>query len=128
LEGGPGLLAPAGNGRFVALPGTPSGLLQTPADGLEEAADVARVVGDAKLQPNHRGDPDTGPDLPSKAIGFGPAVQEFGQAVQLCGSQATWGTGRRSVTECLRATLAGACQPLADRPLADAERLGDLAL
>jgi hypothetical protein len=89
---------------------------------------MARVVGDAKLQPNHRGDPATGPDLPSKAVGFGAAVQEFGQAVQLCGSQATWGTGRRSVTECLRAILAGACQPLADRPLADAERLGDLAL
>lgn len=41
---------------------------------------MARVGGDAKLQPNHRGDPATGPDLPSKAIGCGAAVQEFGQA------------------------------------------------
>ena len=32
---------------------------------------MALVVGDVKLQPNHRGDPSTGPDLPSKAIGFG---------------------------------------------------------
>jgi hypothetical protein len=89
---------------------------------------MARVIGDAKLQPNHRGDPAPGPDLPSKALGLAAAVQEFGQAVQLCGRQATWGTGRRSMTECLRATLAGACQPLADGPFADAERLGDLAL
>ncbi len=87
---------------------------------------MARVVGDATRQPNHRGYPATGPDLPSKAIGFGAAVQEFGQAVQLCDSQATWGTGWRSVTERLRATLAGACQPLADGPLADAERLAAL--
>ena len=89
---------------------------------------MARVVGDAKLQPNHRGDPATGLDLPSKAIGFGAAVQEFGQAVQLCGSQATWGTGWRSVTERLQAALAGVCQPLADGPFADTERLADLAL
>ena len=88
---------------------------------------MARVVGEAKFQPNHRGDPATGPDLPSKAIGFGAAVQECGQAVQLCGSQATWGTGRRSVPERLRAALAGACQPLADGPLADAQGLGDVA-
>jgi hypothetical protein len=88
--------------------------LQTPAHRLEQATDMARVVGDATLQPNDRGDPSAGPDLCSKAIGFGAAVQECRQAVQLRGSQATWGTGWRSVTERLRTALAGACQPLAD--------------
>jgi hypothetical protein len=88
---------------------------------------MARVGGDATRPPHHRGDPATGPALSSKALGFGAAVQECGQAVQRCGRQATWGTGRRSVTERLRATLAGACQPLAAGPCADAERLGDLA-
>jgi hypothetical protein len=88
---------------------------------------MARVVGEATRQPNDRGDPSAGPDLPSKAIGFGAAVQEVGQAVQLCGSQATWGTGRRSVPERLRAALAGACHPLADGPCADAQGLGDVA-
>jgi hypothetical protein len=68
---------------------------------------MARVVGDAKLQANHRGDPATGPDLPSKAVRFGAAVQAVGQALQLCGSQATGGPGWRSVAERLRATLAG---------------------
>jgi hypothetical protein len=116
-----------GTGRFGALAGAPSGLLQTPAKSVEEAADMARVVGDATRQPQHRGDPATAPDLPAKAIGFGAAGQAFGQAVQLCGRQATWGTGRRSVTARLRAPLAGACQPLAHSPFADAERLGDLA-
>ena len=89
---------------------------------------MARVVGEATRQPNDRGDPSAGPDLPSKAIGFGAAVQEVGQAGQLRGSQATWGTGWRSVTERLQAALAGVCQPLADGPLADAHSLGDLAL
>jgi hypothetical protein len=88
---------------------------------------MARGVGEAKCQPHHRGDPAPGPDLPSQAGGFGAAVQAFGQAVQLCGSQATWGTGRRAVAERLRATVAGACQPLADGPFAAAERLGALA-
>jgi hypothetical protein len=89
---------------------------------------MARVVGDAKLQPNDRGNPSAGPDLPSKAIGFGAAVQEVGQAVQLRGSQATWGAGWRSVPERLRTALVGACQPLADGPFADAHSLGDVAL
>ena len=88
---------------------------------------MARVVGDATRQPNDRGDPSAGPDLPSKAIGFGAAVQECGQAGQLRGSQATWGAGGRSVPECLRTALAGACQPLADGPFADAQGLGDVA-
>jgi hypothetical protein len=89
---------------------------------------MARVVGDAKLQANHRGNPATGPGLPSKAIRFGAAVQAVGQPAQLCGGQATWGPGWRSVAESLRAALAGAGSPLTDGPLADAERLGDLAL
>jgi hypothetical protein len=88
---------------------------------------MARVVGDAKRQPHERGNPSAGPDLPSKAIGVGAAVQEVGQAGQLRGSQATWGTGWRSVTERLRTALTGACQPLADGPFADAHRLGDVA-
>ena len=89
---------------------------------------MARGVGDAKFQSYHRGDPSTGPDLPSKAISFGAAVQECGQAVQLRGRQATWGTGWRSVAQRLRTALAGAFQPLADGPFADAQCLGDLAL
>jgi hypothetical protein len=88
---------------------------------------MARVVGDATRQPNDRGNPSAGPDLPSKAIGFGAAGQEVGQAGQLRGSQATWGTGWRSVPERLRTALTGACQPLADGPCADAHRLGDVA-
>ena len=89
---------------------------------------MARVVSDAKLQANHRGDPAPGPDLPSKAIRCDAAGQAVGQAVPRCGSQATWGPGWRSVADSLRAALAGAGEPLADGPLADAERLGALAV
>jgi hypothetical protein len=86
------------------------------------------MVGDTTLQANHRGDPAPGPDLPSKAISFCPTVQECGQAGQLFGGQPAGSTGWRSVPERLRAALAGACQPLADGPFADAQGLGDLAL
>ena len=86
------------------------------------------MVGDAKLPANHRGDPATGPDLSPKAIGFGPLAQERGQAGQLCGGQATGSTGARTVPEGLRTSLAGTFHPLADRPCADAQGCGDLAL
>jgi hypothetical protein len=81
---------------------------------------MARVGGDAKLQANHRGNPATGPDLPSKALSFGAAVQAVGPPAQLGGGQATWGPGWRSVAERLQAALAGAGSPLADGPFADA--------
>jgi len=32
------------------------------------------------------------------------------------------------VTQSIQSTLAGACHPLADGPVADAQRLGDLTL
>jgi hypothetical protein len=45
------------------------------------------MVGEAKLQPNHRGDPSTNPDVSPKAVGVGPTVQEPGQTGQLVGGQ-----------------------------------------
>jgi hypothetical protein len=86
------------------------------------------MVGNAKLEVDHRGDPSTGPDLPSKAVGFGPTVQERGQTGQLFGGQATGSTGARTVPEGLRSLLAGTRHPLADSPFADAEACGDLPL
>jgi hypothetical protein len=79
-----------------------------------------RMIGDAKLQLNHGGDPSTGPDLPSKAVGFGSTVQERGQTGQLCGGQPAGSTGAGAVPEGFRSLLAGTRHPLADSPLADA--------
>jgi hypothetical protein len=53
---------------------------------------MARVVGEATLQPAHRGEPSPGPGLSSQAMGFGAAVPGVGQAVQLGGRRATWAT------------------------------------
>jgi hypothetical protein len=86
------------------------------------------MVGDATFEVDHRGDPSTGPNLPSKAVGFGPTVQERGQTGQLCGGQPAGSTGAGAVPEGFRSLLAGTRHPLADSPLADAEGCGDLPL
>jgi hypothetical protein len=87
-----------------------------------------RMIGDAKLQLNHGGDPATGPGLPSKAVGFGSTGQERGQTGQLCGGQPPGDTGRWSVPKGFRSALAAALDPLADGGFADAHGLGDVAL
>jgi hypothetical protein len=86
------------------------------------------MIGDAKLQLNHGGDPATGPGLSSKAVGFGSTVQERGQTGQLCGGQPLGGTGRWSVPKGFRSALAAALYPLADGSFTDAHGLGDVAL
>ena len=117
-----------GNRGFVALAGAPGGLLRAPADRLAQAADMARMVRDAEFQTNHGGDPATGPDLAPKAIGFGPSVQQLGQARQLLGDQPAGGPRVGPMPERLGAPVAGPRHPLADGPLADPQGLGDLAL
>ncbi len=87
-----------------------------------------RMVGEAKFQVDHRGDPSAGPDLPPEAIGFGATVQQVGQAGELCGREPARGPGRRAVAQGVGTLLAGTLHPLADGPLAHAQGLGDLAL
>jgi hypothetical protein len=86
------------------------------------------MVGDAKFEVDHRGDPSTGPDLSPKAIGFGPTLQECGQTGQLFGSQPPGGTRAGAVPEGFRSRLVGTRHPLADRPFADADGCSDLPL
>jgi hypothetical protein len=119
---------PAGNGGFVALPCAARRLLETPLDGFEEAADMGRMVPNAKFAVNDDGDTRAGPDLAAKAVGFGPPVQERGQAGQLAGRQAAGDTGRRTVLKGLGALRAGTFHPLADGGFADAHRLRNVAL
>jgi hypothetical protein len=70
---------------LVALTGTPGGLLRAPPDGLEQPADMHRVVGDAELQLKDRGDSAPRPDLATEAIGLDTPVQEVGEAGELRG-------------------------------------------
>lgn len=86
------------------------------------------MVGDAKLQGDDRGDSATGPHLAAEAIGFGAPVQQLGQTGKLAGGQPAHRSRRWPVVEGLRPALAGAFQPLADGPFADAQGLGNLAL
>jgi hypothetical protein len=89
---------------------------------------MARMVGHAEGQLDHGGNPAAGPELPPEAVRFGATREEFGQLGELCGGEPRRSSGRRPATERLGAALSGACHPLADGPLADAKRLGDLAL
>ncbi len=87
-----------------------------------------RVVGDAELQLKDRGDSAPRPDLATEAIGLGTPVQKVGEAGKLLGRQAS-GRARGSVMpQRLWASLTGTFHPLAHGRLADAQRLGNLAL
>jgi hypothetical protein len=69
----PGLLPPAGDGRFVPVAGPAGRLVWTPGDGLAQAADLARMRRDATCQLQDGGETGTGPDLAAQARGFGAA-------------------------------------------------------
>jgi hypothetical protein len=83
FDGRPGLVAPARDRRFIALTGTAGGHLGTPAGRLAYAADMRRMVADAKCDPNHDGNPTASPDSPAKAIGLGALMQESRQPGEL---------------------------------------------
>jgi hypothetical protein len=86
------------------------------------------MVGNPIFELNHGGDSPTGPELSPKTIGFGPPVQEFGQAGELLGREPARGPGGWTVAQGVRARLASALHPLTDGAFADAEGFGDLAL
>jgi hypothetical protein len=82
-KGGPGLLPPAGNGGLVALTSPPCGLLPAPSYGLQQPADMAGMIPNAKLQVDDRRNSSTGPALAPEAIGFGAVLQILGQTGEL---------------------------------------------
>jgi hypothetical protein len=86
------------------------------------------MVGDAECQPKHGSDPAAGPDFSPEAVRCGATVQEFGQSGELLGRQSARGPRCGPVAEGLQPALAGTCHPLTDRPFADAEGFGNLAL
>jgi len=80
------------------------------------------------MQSAHGGHAATRPELPPEPIGVGASLQESRQASTLLVGQPAACTGRWSVVEGFCATLAATRHPLADRPLADTQGRGDLAL
>jgi hypothetical protein len=117
-----------GDGGFVALPGTTRGLLWTPAHRSAQTADVGGMIGAAKLCANHGSHASSGPQLAPEAIGCGPSRQQGRQAGEWHPSQARWGSRGRPMSKRIRSAVPSAFHPLADRPFADAEGFGDLAL
>ncbi len=127
FDGRPDLVAPAGDGRFVALAGATGGLLETPADRLAQAADMGEMVRDAKREADHRGDAAPCPELAPEAIGFGALLQQRREVGALLVGQPGRGTRGWSMAKRFH-SAAGAFHPLTDGSFADAEGLGDLAL
>jgi hypothetical protein len=72
-----------GNDPLVALAGRGGLILRTSADRLAQAADMARVIHDTKSLMDYGGDPAAGPELSSKAIGFGAMPKQVGQLAEL---------------------------------------------
>lgn len=89
---------------------------------------MTRMIGDAEFQADDGGDARTGPQLSTKAIGCGPALQQRGQAGELVGRQPPRGPGWGPAPERLGAGFAGPCHPLTDGALADPQGLGDQTL
>jgi hypothetical protein len=86
------------------------------------------MIGNATLQAHHGRDPATGPSVAPEAIGLGAAGPQRGQTRPLVGGQPPGRARGRPMAQGLRAAVAGAPHPLADRGFADAQGLGHLAL
>jgi hypothetical protein len=80
---------------------------------------MARVIRDAKLQPNDGGNPSARPERPPEAIDFGALLQQGGQTGKLRRGQPAAGTGRWSVAQSFRATPTATRHPLTDGSFAD---------
>jgi len=89
---------------------------------------MGRVVGDAERAADDLGDPLAGPDLATKPVGLGPALQQGGELGYLRGAERGRGTWGRVPPQPLLALLAPTFEPLADGAWCHPERGGDILL
>lgn len=89
---------------------------------------MGRMIGDAERAVDDLGDPLAGPDLTTKAVGLGPALQQGRELGQLCGAEFGSGTWDRMPPQPLHALLAPPFEPLADGAWRHPERGGDILL
>jgi hypothetical protein len=80
---------------------------------------MARVIRDAKCQPNDRGKSSARPECSPEAIDFWALLQQGGHTGKLRRGQPAAGPRRWSVAQSFQTTLAATRHPLADGPLAD---------
>ena len=130
FDGGPGVVAPPGNRRLVALAGAPGGLLRTPADRLAQAADMAwdgrrhQIRGESPQQ-CVRGSRARRESHRLRGL----AATGSGRWASCSAVNRRRGTGRMADVAVPPTPPSRArAHPLTDGPFADAKRLGDLAL
>src|ERR1051326_3126936 len=92
FQGRPLLVLPGGNGLLIALRCPLDRLLPAQAYGPQEAADMRRMIADAKGSPDDLGYPFGRPNLAAIAVGFGPWCSQARQLLHLlcrqCGGPA----------------------------------------
>ena len=72
------------------------GALNTLSQRVQEPADMGRMVADAERAADDLGGPLAGPDLATKPVRLGPALQQGGELGQLRGAERGSGTGGRT--------------------------------
>src|SRR5262249_49766726 len=105
------------------------GPLDTVVDGMQQPADMRRVVVDTERASNHLRHALARPDLPAEAVCFWPALHERGELRQLFGAEprlptSTW----MAAQPVLYPMFACPLEPLAHRTRRPSEGSGDLLL
>src|SRR4029077_10678447 len=111
---GPGFDPPPLDPLLVPLDRASDGDLRRPSQSLEQARHLALAVRDAELFGKDPGDPQTGPDVSTEAVGLGTMPEEVGDQPRLLGGElgdpARGGVGE----EGLRAVTSGGGEPTTD--------------
>jgi hypothetical protein len=89
---------------------------------------MSRMIADAKLVFDQLRYAASGPHSTKKAEGFSTLSEQSLEVVPLYCREQGWPPGNRLGVQGLHTVALGASEPLADRGLANAESLGDLAL
>lgn len=89
---------------------------------------MPRMIADTQLVFDQLCYPASGPDCTEETEGFRPLSEQVRQLGQLGRTEQGWPTRSRAGVQRLHACAFSAREPLANRTLGDAQRLGNLAL
>ncbi len=90
FDGGPIVTHPVANRFFIPLDGLALGFLGTPAQSVQQTADMIRVIADPEAVRDPLRHPRTGPQVGFKSSGLGTAQQTFFQLTAVGRTQSLW--------------------------------------
>lgn len=121
---GPALAAPRTDGGFVTLGGARDGLLRSPAEPLEDAAQVGAGVRDPELLLHELHDTRAGPDVAAEAVVLGALREQVRELLELLGREFRRCAGSFAAAQRLGAMVTSGAEPLADGAWGDVEGAG----